>query len=204
MRGQRTTLSMTVKDGNIIVRVPKDISDQRIEEFVYRHRVWIMRRLKEQAERPRPDFSDGSVIEILGKERRIATGSKKITADMLFLPQENREKALIGLLKTLTRERLTAVTEELALKYGFHYGRIKVTSARTRWGSCNAKGTIAYSFRAAFLPEELVRYLAAHELCHTRYMDHGKAFWELLEAIIPDCKALRRKLKNYLWAMKCL
>lgn len=195
---------MTVKDGNIIVRVPKDISDQRIEEFVYRHRVWIMRRLKEQAERPRPDFSDGSVIEILGKERRIATGSKKITADMLFLPQENREKALIGLLKTLTRERLTAVTEELALKYGFHYGRIKVTSARTRWGSCNAKGTIAYSFRAAFLPEELVRYLAAHELCHTRYMDHGKAFWELLEAIIPDCKALRRKLKNYLWAMKCL
>ena len=204
LRSQRKTMSVSVKDGKVIVRAPMHTSAQNIEEFVNRHRVWIMRRVKEQEERHIPDFADGSFVEILGRERRIETGKTKLTADTLYLPLENREEVLIRLLKALSREYMTAITEELAAKYGFRYERIRITSAKTRWGSCNVRGTIAYSFRTAFLPEELMRYLAAHELCHTRHMDHSKAFWDLVEKIIPNCKAERRKLKSYLWAMKCL
>ena len=68
-------------------------------------------------------------------------------------------------------------------------------TARGRWGSCNANGAIAFSFRTAFLSEAQARYVAVHELCHTRHLDHSPAFWREVEEIIPDCAAIRASLR---------
>lgn len=204
IKSNRKTLSVTVKDGNVIVCAPNGTSDERIEAFVRSHRLWIARRVEEQKNIVQADFSDGNSVELFGKKRIIETGRARIESMTLFLPAENREEALIRLLKAYTRENMTAITEELARAHNFKFQKIKISSARGRWGSCNSKGTISYTFRAAFLPLDLAYYLAAHELCHTRYMNHGKAFWAELKKIIPDCMQRRKRLKAYLWAMKCL
>lgn len=203
-RSNRKTLSVSVKDGKVTVRAPKNLTEEKISAFVTKHRLWISRRLEEQSRRFVPDFSDGATIEIAGIPRKIMTGKACLTAEILFLPAAGREKALVSLLKKFTRERMGRITGEIALKYGFRYDRITVTSARTRWGSCNTKGTIAYSFRSAFLPDGIALYLAVHELCHTRFMNHGNAFWELVQSMLPDWKERRKALKIYSWAMKCL
>ncbi len=204
LRSKRRTLSVSVREGEVVVRAPLGLSARKIDEFVERHRLWIARRVKEQSARPKVDFSDGTRIFLFGAERRITTGRAKLTQDTLFLPQENRENALIRLLRAFTREHMTAITEELALRFGFRFGKISVSSARTRWGSCNAAGNISYTFRTAFLPVDLCYYFAAHELCHTRHMDHSGAFWGLMKEIMPDCMEKRKRLKGYLWAMQCL
>lgn len=204
IRSSRKTLSVSVRDGKVIVRAPFRTAEKTIEDFVQRHRAWISKRVTEQENRYRPEFKDGEIIELFGKQRKIETGRARITPDTVFLPAENREKALIGLLKAFTRENMTAITEELARQYRFTYREIRIGSARVRWGSCNTRGTIAYTFRAAFLPMELAYYLAAHELCHTKHMNHGKMFWNLLKKIYPDCKERRKCLRQYSWALKCL
>ena len=204
VRSKRRTLSVCVRDGAVIVRSPLKYPAEKIAEFVEKHRLWITRRLKEQQNCPRLDLSDGSEIEIFGKKRTIAAGKPARGEETVFLPQEKRETALIALLKKLTRERMSLLTSTVAERYGFRYEKITVTSARTRWGSCNAKGSIAYSFRSAFVPEQIALYLAVHELCHTRHLDHSAAFWKCVERILPDYQLLRKGLKGYSWAMKCL
>ena len=204
IKSNRRTMSLTVKGGKVVVRAPIGTSQESIEAFITNHRLWISRRLEEQKHAVKVDFSDGNTVELFGKRRIIATGRARIAAETIYLPTEHREEALIRLLRAYTRENMTAITEEIATKYGFKFQKITITSARGRWGSCNSKGNISYTFRAAFLPLELSYYLAAHELCHTRHMDHGRAFWAELTSIIPDCLERRRRLKGYLWAMQCL
>ena len=44
-------------------------------------------------------------------------------------------------------------------------------------------------------------YLAAHELCHTRHMDHGPQFWREVETILPDYRTIRKELRKYAYLM---
>lgn len=204
VRTNKKTISVTVKDGQVVVRAPMRLSEEKIAAFLSKHRRWISRRIAEQRAAVKPEFTDGSVVFLFGNNFTVATGRAGIKDGTLFLPQENREEALIFLLKRLTRERMTHLTDEIAKKHGFRFSGITITSARTRWGSCNARGRISYTFRTAFLPDALAVYLAVHELCHTRHLDHSAAFWRDVEKLLPDYSLRRKALKQYLWAMKCL
>ena len=114
IRSARKTLSVTVKDGRVIVKAPNKVSERKIAEFVERHKLWIFRRIQEQEGRYRPNFSDGSSIELFGNTVKIETGKAALTSEKLFLPNENREEALKKLLKSLTRDFMTAMTAAIA------------------------------------------------------------------------------------------
>lgn len=55
--------------------------------------------------------------------------------------------------------------------------RIALRDTTTRWGSCSTSGTISFSWRLAFAPYDVMRYVVMHELAHTRHMDHSTEFW---------------------------
>lgn len=55
--------------------------------------------------------------------------------------------------------------------------RIAVRDTTTRWGSCSTSGTMSFSWRLAFAPVDVMRYVVMHELAHVRHMDHSPAFW---------------------------
>ena len=56
--------------------------------------------------------------------------------------------------------------------------RISVRDTSSRWGSCSTSGTMSFSWRLAFAPTDVMRYVVMHELAHQRYMDHSPAFWQ--------------------------
>ena len=54
---------------------------------------------------------------------------------------------------------------------------ISLRDTSSRWGSCSTTGTISFSWRLAFAPYEVMRYVVMHELSHRKYMDHSPEFW---------------------------
>lgn len=82
--------------------------------------------------------------------------------------------------------------------YNFNINKIFIKNQRTLWGSCSALGNLNFSYKLVYLPDELINYLAVHELCHLKEMNHSCRFWSLVEKTLPDYKVLRRRLKKFL------
>lgn len=204
IRSRRRTLSLSVtEEGKVVVRAPLSAGEEEISRFLSRHIRWIERRISERMI-PSFDLSDGARVVLFGRENTVAEGRARFSDGTLFLPREGREETLVRLLKRETVGYMGALTERLARQYGFSYSAVRASSARGRWGSCNAQGKIAYSFRVAFLPLSLLEYLCVHELCHTRHMNHGQGFWREVQKVLPDWKERRAKLKNYGGYMRLL
>lgn len=87
----------------------------------------------------------------------------------------------------------------LAKEHGFDYTSLRLTSARTRWGSCNSKNGISLSIFIMRLPIHLREFIILHELCHTRHHNHSEAFHALLDSLVGGKeKALNRELKTHI------
>ena len=86
---------------------------------------------------------------------------------------------------------------ELAAQHGFSYNQVRIKHNVSNWGSCSVKKNINLNLNLMRLPEELRDYVMLHELCHLKYMNHGKEFHALLESICPNHKTLRTKLREY-------
>ncbi len=99
-------------------------------------------------------------------------------------------------LRELARDVLTKKTEYYSNLMGLRYGKITITSAKCRFGSCSSRGDISYSYRLIVYPERAVDYVVVHELCHLVYMNHSKDFYALLGKILPDYKERQKLLKN--------
>ena len=79
---------------------------------------------------------------------------------------------------------------------GIKYGRITITSAKTRFGSCSSKGNLAFSYRLMLYPDEAIDYVVVHELAHLFEMNHSKAFYSIVENVLPDYKKRIALLKK--------
>lgn len=202
LRSNRKTLSVTVaRGGEIIVRAPYGVSEDYIARFLEKHSPWIKKRVAEQKNRKLLDLSDGQILTLFGVNYEIATGEPRFSPDKLFLPQKGRERALETILKKFSLNSMTLITAEIARRHGFSFQRVRISSARGRWGSCNKDKIIAYTFRIAFLPPPLYEYIVVHELAHTLYLNHGAAFWKEVERVLPDWRQRRARLKTYAYCM---
>ena len=61
--------------------------------------------------------------------------------------------------------------------------RITIRDTTSRWGSCSTSGTMSFSWRLAFAPRDVMRYVVMHELAHRVHMDHSPAFWQTVSQL---------------------
>ena len=112
--------------------------------------------------------------------------------------QELLRNAIIRALKKSAQTYLPPLLDELAEHYGFKYKRVKITGSKSRWGSCSAIGSINLSCYLMLLPPPLMDYVLLHELTHTREMNHGPKFWEILNDLTEGrAKSLRAELRGF-------
>ena len=97
--------------------------------------------------------------------------------------------------KKKSRAVFTSMLEQIAEEHGFHYNGLSIRAQKTRWGSCSSKKNINLNCKLLFMPENVVRYVMIHELCHTLEMNHSSRFWDLVADCDPNYKAHRRNLK---------
>ena len=112
--------------------------------------------------------------------------------------QEVLRNAIVRAMKKSAQAYLPPLLEELASHYGFHYKKVKITGSKSRWGSCSAAGNINLSCYLMLLPPHLMDYVLLHELTHTKEMNHGPKFWEILNELTEGkARSLRSELKNF-------
>ena len=63
---------------------------------------------------------------------------------------------------------------------------LRITGARTRFGSCSAKNSLCFSWRLMAYPPAAVEYVVVHELAHIRHKNHGPEFYREIARVMPD------------------
>lgn len=168
VRSKRKTLALYVRrDGRLEVRAPLRTSKSYIDDFVIKKRDWIESTRSKLQARQ----TAKQVIRLTAKEE---SGYKK------------QAKAC-----------LQAKCAYFSQIMGLRPSEVKINGAKTRWGSCNRKGGINFTYRLLFVPEELVDYVVVHELAHLKEMNHSDRFWSVVEWTMPDYKTRRRLLREY-------
>ncbi len=118
----------------------------------------------------------------------------KISAENAKNPEPTAEE--IAELRRRAKEYLPERTAYFAKIMGVEYTSVKITSAKTRYGSCSGKNGICYSLYLMQKPQEAVDYVVVHELAHTVHHNHSAQFYQLIEKYMPDYKERNRLLKK--------
>ena len=111
----------------------------------------------------------------------------------IFVTPEEAE-----VLRSKAKEVLIPRVYELAQQFGFKPCGVTIRHQKTRWGSCSARQTLSLNCQLMLLPEELRDYIIVHELCHLKHLNHGPAFWALVQKCLPNALTLRRELRTYI------
>lgn len=85
-----------------------------------------------------------------------------------------------------------------AIKHEFTYTKINIKNQKTCWGSCSRLGNLNFNYKIKFLPEDIQDYIIIHELCHLRYFDHSKNFWNLVGELMPEYRIVSKQLTSYI------
>ena len=117
----------------------------------------------------------------------------KQTERSLKYPEPTKEEE--NILRRKARAVILPRLEYYSRIMGLKYGRISITGAKTRFGSCSSKGNISFSFRLVRYPEAAIDYVVVHELAHLVEMNHSKRFYQIIEKVLPDYKERKKLLK---------
>ena len=167
IRTYRKTLSIQLKDGEIIARAPLRMKDKEIYSFIDSKKSWIEKNLAK--------------IE----EREKAIGEVKP-----FTQEEIN--ALAEKAQTIIPERV----KYYAPKIGVTYNRITIRCQRTRWGSCSSKGNLNFNCLLALFPLDVIDSVVVHELCHRKHMNHSPQFYAEIEKVFPEYKKWHKWLSD--------
>ncbi len=145
-----------------------------------------------------PSNLEGYSLPFLGGTLTLSlTDGSRILCDEeeLFLPRTKGREGLVQWLKQTAKKHFAAETAKWAAIMGAEYTSVRITGAKTRWGSCSADNTIRYTFRLLYCPKEIIEYVVVHELAHTRHKNHSKLFWQEVEKYCPAWRSRRAWLK---------
>lgn len=208
IRSKRKTLALVVRpDGSLLVRAPWRTPKYVVQEFVEKNRKWIE---TQQAQAlavlpPAPrQYMPGEMFLYLGTNSplELVEGQRELLRlddgkfKLALSQQGDAASSFERWYREQARQVLTARVEFFARQNDFQYKRIRITSARTRWGSCSAAGSLSFSWRLILAPLEVVDYVVVHELVHTVFHNHSKQFWDRVGMIMPDSTKHRRWLRE--------
>ena len=105
-------------------------------------------------------------------------------------------KVELDALKAKARALLLPRVAYWSERMGLRPSGVKITSARSRYGSCSGRNSLCFSCFLANAPEAAVDLVVAHELCHIRVKNHGPDFYALLEQALPDWRERKKLLRQ--------
>jgi predicted metal-dependent hydrolase len=207
IRSKRRTLALFIEsDGSLIVRAPLRTSGKLIRDFVDSHTLWIEKKqaqARAAAALPARQFIPGESFPYLGESyilEVVKDQKKALMLDGNFKlaerAREDAQKAFQDWYRAQARQVIKERVNFFSTQYNFQYEKLRIGSARTRWGSCSPTGTLSFSWRLILNPMDVVDYVVIHELVHTVVHNHSKRFWKSVEKILPNYKVFNKWLNK--------
>lgn len=134
-------------------------------------------------------MKDKLIQEFVNKKAKWIYNSLKKENDK---KEEHIEEEDIQKLKIIVKkyiEKYTKLLKETPNK-------VRIRDIKYAWGSCSSNRNITINQKLANKKEEITEYVVLHEMCHLKYMNHSKDFWNLLENHMPEYKKYRKILKE--------
>jgi predicted metal-dependent hydrolase len=191
--------------------IPKNCLGNHLKKgykFLQEKECWIRQKLRKMSAKQHTTGTiDHLSLPFFGKiyalqyiENSCSTLACQIKEDQnvieVISPPLKHHNTLIQFLRSSLLSNITILMNTLKQKHNFRHSDIKIIDSKRRWGSCSNKGVIAFNWRLVFVPPEILKYVAIHELCHTIEMNHSPRFWNLVAKLYPDYKRARLWLKE--------
>ena len=224
-RSRRKTVALYVHpDKRVEIRMPLLFSVDEIEPFLIKHSRWLFNRLDLQEKKPvePKKFVSGELHYFLGKQyplevvasdkNSVVFDNEKIvirqrvnksTSQQVNLSKSvSASKSVSDLLDRWYLEQAKRVFREISIplvesmkKYNVAPKSFAIKKMKTRWGSCSSKGNINLNLHLIKLPEQCIKEVILHELCHLVHFNHSKDFYALMTAEMPDWKVWKKEIK---------
>lgn len=211
-RGRRRTIGMEIDVDGLTVRAPHWVTIREIEAALRERARWIERSLDAWRRRQRDvlprEWKSGARIAYRGHDLALAVFPSRLPdvhSDLLHLtvqhpaaPDEPSIAKFVG--EWLKEEAIRLVVPrvaEFAKRVVPMPPPVKLSNARSEWGSCNARGDIRLNWRLVQLPPALADYVVAHEVAHLLELNHSARFWTVVETLLPAYAAHRRALEEW-------
>ncbi len=207
---RRKTLGLRVDQTGLRVAAPLRMPQRLIDAFLRDHSGWVIRTLDDWTMRPAPAgvaLVDGAVLPLFGQPCRVhvSRGRSRVqwlhAADghaVLALCCTSRQsvaRAALAAIKARALAHFSACVARDAARLGVVAPPVRLTSARTRWGSCSARA-IRLNWRLVHVDASLIDYVVAHEVAHLQHMNHSPAFWSVVESLYPSAREARTRLRE--------
>ena len=205
-------ISMRTKPDGLHVTVPPRCLTSKIMAVIEEYRPKLLEKWQKSAEQPLDlNFRiDAPCFRLHLEEGKFSRFTLRINEEDITIccpprtdfaqksVQDLLRNAIIRALKKSAQTYLPPLLSELANHYGFKYKKVKITGSKSRWGSCSATGSINLSCYLMLLPPHMMDYVLLHELTHTKEMNHGPKFWEILNDLTEGkAKTLRAELRQF-------
>ncbi|MBL8630499.1 MAG: M48 family metallopeptidase [Rhodospirillaceae bacterium] len=201
-RAKRISLRVDVAEGCIVLVRPTRASDKLVGTFLNAQRRWIEKHL--ETLHPKQTLGDGSTVALLGQDVmiRAAPDAKRgvwregavihVSGNADHLSRRTRD-----FIKDQAKSVFAAWARTFAGQLSVKVARVAVRDTATRWGSCTRNGNLSLSWRLMLAPENVARYVVAHEVAHLKHMNHSPSFWRTVDTLIGDSKEARAWLRHH-------
>lgn len=217
--GRRTLAISVLPDGSVEVVAPKGVAVERIRERVTARGQWIRKQQREFAMLPpalpsRPDYRSGDSWRYLGRKYVLRTVRDRNARRVSFRLEGNRfivrakAPSDTALLRSKINEwylrQARRIFGELLIESAARLAGLGIVNPgfalrrmEKRLGSCAPSGRILLDPRLVEASRSLIEFVIVHELCHQRELNHGPAFYRLMDRAMPDWRERERRLLRY-------
>ncbi|MGN1132935.1 MAG: M48 family metallopeptidase [Oscillospiraceae bacterium] len=209
--GDRKRCYISVREGIVTVKLPWGEPKETAVKLLNQHRDWLKKHMQSHENKKIYGFfryEDGETAPLLGKNYSL----KLVESNRYFKPYFSDNSIMIAVHKDITKEQIKMQVDsllsdfaceqinlafkEICPKLELYPKKVTVKNMKSRWGSCSSKGNISINYNIIFHDRDCLEYVVIHELCHLKYMNHSKDFWDLVAKYCPDWKDIRKKLNK--------
>ena len=207
VRSRRRTIALIITpDACLIVRAPLRAPAAMIDKVVREKSGWIRKKMNEMKNRPQAvshAYEEGEIFWFLGRPYPLHivedAGAGIQRTDRLCVPRTIKpdiRSRIHHWYMTEAHKEIYSRCMWFSMMTGYSPTSVRITGATQRWGSCNLRGGLNFSWRLIQAPLAIVDYVIVHELVHLRQPDHSPKFWAKVEALMPDYQRRREWLSE--------
>lgn len=208
---KRRSIGLRIDDRGLTVSMPLRASETWLHSVLNEKADWVVEKLVNWQTKKSaiPLWIDGEKINFRGESFTL-----RIIPSLFNSPPQLRGEQLFVHVKDTTDEiKIEKVVtqwyrreaERVFAECVAHYAplmnvaptQIKLSSARTQWGSCTSRGVVRLNWQLVRMPLHLIDYVVIHELAHLVEMNHSASFWRVVESVCPDYAKCRAELRQY-------